>query len=339
MTDRDRHGDDWIAAWIARQREILTQSSQSSGAEAEAAELGRRWTEAGQAFFAGLNAKGAGGAPESNATLNPFNIGDALLGAWSSATMFQSSLAEHASEFLRRLPPIGLAREQTEAWRELAAAHAECKRMEHELRAVLAKVQLDALDLLEKRVSERDSKTPIASFRELYDLWVECGERVYGKLAHSAAYSKLQAELGNASMRLRSRVQAVLEYGLKQFDLPTRSELNTLHRQVRELRLELERLQVAKMDSRVRRHDGNGRSKAERPVPSSSQGRRTLKQRKTKMDSRLRGDDGRGRSKAKRPVSSSSRKRGSIRAEETTKSPRSTPRGKPRIRNSKARAR
>ena len=37
-------------------------------------------------------------------------------------------------------------------------------------------------------------------------------------------------------MRLRTRLQSVVEGGLRHLDLPTRSELNTVHRQVRELR-------------------------------------------------------------------------------------------------------
>lgn len=241
MTDRDTHDGDWIAAWIAGQRALLTQASEARAGEAEAAEIGRRWIDAGQTFLDGLRQLAGAGAPGASPGVNPFDIGQTMSAVWTQATMLQASIAEQASEFLRRLPPIGLAREQTEAWRELAAAHAECKRLENELRAALGKVQLDALDLLERRVRERD--TPIANVRELYALWVECGERVYGELAHSEAYSKLQAELGNATMRLRTRVQRVLEHALKQLDLPTRSELNSLHRQVRELKLELERLQ------------------------------------------------------------------------------------------------
>lgn len=241
MTDRETHEGDWIAAWIAHQREILARGAQARAGEAEAAELGKRWGDIGQAFVDGMRQFAGGGAPGATPNLDPFDIANTMSSAWTQATMFQSSIAEQAAEFLHRLPPVGLAREQTDAWRELAAAQAECKRLEHELRSVLAKVQLDALDLLEQRVGERTK--PLENFRELYDLWVECGEHVYGELAHSAAYSKLQAELGNATMRLRARVQSVLEHGLKQFDLPTRSELNSLHRQVRELKLEIERLQ------------------------------------------------------------------------------------------------
>jgi class III poly(R)-hydroxyalkanoic acid synthase PhaE subunit len=214
-------GDDWISEWIAQQRELLmrgtAQPNQTTGPEGAAA------------FADAMNT-------------DPFNIGSALLGAWASAGLFQSTVAQQLSDFFGRLPPIGLAREQTEAWRELAAAQADCRQIENELRAVLIKVQLDALDLLSERVRQRGTADPIESFRALYDLWVECGEQVYSKLAHSDAYSKLQAELGNATMRLRSRLQTVLEYNLKQFDLPTRSELNSLHRQMRDLRLQIERM-------------------------------------------------------------------------------------------------
>jgi hypothetical protein len=216
MKDREIQSDDWIGEWIARQRETLARNPQ-------------------------------GAAPETQPFADPFNVGSALLGAWASAGLFQSAQAQQTSDLFARLPPIGLAREQTEAWRELAAAQARCQQIENELRAVLLKVQHDALDLLSERVRQRGDADPIDSFRTLYDLWVECGEQVYGKLAHSDSYSKLQAELGNATMRLRARMQTVIEHGLKQFDLPTRSELNSLHRQVRELRGQLEQAASAEV--------------------------------------------------------------------------------------------
>jgi class III poly(R)-hydroxyalkanoic acid synthase PhaE subunit len=155
----------------------------------------------------------------------------------------QAGAGPRVSDLLARLPPIGIAREHSETWRELLAAQAECQRLEQELRAVLARVQADALDLVTERLREREQQQqPITQYRELYDLWVECGEQVYAKVAHSPAYGKLQAELGNAAMRVRSHQQKVLEQGLKQFDLPTRSELNTVHRQLREQREQLREL-------------------------------------------------------------------------------------------------
>jgi class III poly(R)-hydroxyalkanoic acid synthase PhaE subunit len=243
MKDRQKQSDDWIGEWIARQRETLAQSASqpNPGTQPNPADLLRQWFEAGQRYFGEATSQAAGGESSAAPSFgDPFNVSGALLGAWASAGLHQSTFAQQSADLLGRLPPIGLAREQTEAWRELAAAHARCQQVENELRAVLLKVQLDALDLLSERVRGRDASERIETFRALYDLWVECGEQVYSKLAHSEAYAKLQAELGNASMRVRARMQTVIEHGLKQFDLPTRSELNSLHRQVRELRTQLE---------------------------------------------------------------------------------------------------
>ena len=253
MKDQQTQSDDWVSEWIARQREALAQnaSSPDQAATANPADMLRRWFEAGQRTFA--EAKSQPGAATGAPFVDPFNIGGGMLGAWASAGLFQSTFAQQTSDVFGRLPPIGLAREQTEAWRELAEAHARCQQIENELRAVLLKVQYDALDLLSERVRQRGESEPLDSFRALYDLWVECGEQVYNKLAHSESYSKLQAELGNATMRLRARMQTVIEQGLKQFDLPTRSELNSLHRQVRELRSQLEQATQAPPRSATKR--------------------------------------------------------------------------------------
>ena len=244
---------DWIGGWIEQQRrsiEKMAEAAAASGAPLDSAlrDMSLKWLDAGQAYLQGWAqfVRGPGASPAAEA---PSAMGEELLGAWRSAwSGLQSTgiaTAKTFTDLLSAAPPLGLAREQTEAWRELAAAQAECQELEQELRVVLARVQADALALLERRVAERrEAGQPIASFRELYDLWVECGEQVYAQVAHSEPYCKLQAEMDNAAMRLRARLQSVVESGLRRLDLPTRSELNTVHRQMRELKervAELER--------------------------------------------------------------------------------------------------
>ena len=203
--------------------------------------LSGKWAEMGKSYLEALQRVAAKAGGEAAASDAPLKVGEELLnlwrGAWSTLSDAQAGAGPQLSDLLARLPPIGIAREHSETWRELLAAQAECQRLEQELRAVLARVQADALDLLNERLRERDEQQrPITQYRELYDLWVDCGEQVYAKVAHSPAYGRLQAELGNAAMRVRTHQQKVLEQGLKQFDLPTRSELNTVHRQLREQR-------------------------------------------------------------------------------------------------------
>ena len=209
--------------------------------------LSGKWAEMGKSYLEAMQRAATQAPGESAAADAPFKVGEELLnlwrGAWSTLSDAQAGAGPQLSDLLARLPPIGIAREHSETWRELLAAQAESQRLEQELRAVLARVQADALELVTERLREREQQQrPITQYRELYDLWVECGEQVYAKVAHSAAYGKLQAEFGNAAMRVRSHQQKVLEQGLKQFDLPTRSELNTVHRQLREQREQLREL-------------------------------------------------------------------------------------------------
>jgi class III poly(R)-hydroxyalkanoic acid synthase PhaE subunit len=214
---------DWIHAWIEQQREQLRRAGtagdqstdKSRGGETADDTLrdmsmkwGMRWLEAGQSY----------------------------LQAWGGMASAGEGATRQFADLLARMPPLGLAREQTETWRELLSAQAEFQALEQELRGVWTKVQSDALTLMEQMLRERKPAHGINDYRELYDLWVECGEKVYAQVAHSEAYAKLQAQVGNAAIKLRARQQAVMERGLKYFDLPTRAELNTVHKQVRELR-------------------------------------------------------------------------------------------------------
>jgi hypothetical protein len=252
MTDENNGGADWIQAWIEQQREQLRRAGApgdqstdkatgDSGAQA-ARDLGMRWIEAGQSYLQGWQqfAQRAGGSGGEA----PPKFGHEMFSAWQSAWVGAASAGEGASQqfadLIARMPALGLAREQTEAWRELLAAQAECQQLEQELRGVWTKVQTEALSLLESALRERQqvqgSNRGMHNYRELYDLWVDCGEQVFARVAHSEAYAKLQAQVGNAVIRLRARQQAVIERGLKYFDLPTRSELNTVHKQIRELR-------------------------------------------------------------------------------------------------------
>ena len=258
MTESKNDGSDWIQAWIEQQREQLRRAGMPGADAASAAgpksegvsdqyrDLGMRWLEAGQSYLQGWQqfAQRTAGDPAAGET--PLKFGEEMLNAWQGTWAGAASAGEGATrqfaDLISRMPALGLAREQTEAWRELLAAQAEYQHLEQELRTVWSKVQTDALSMLEAAIRERRAKHSagaapgIDDYRELYNLWVECGERVFAQVAHSESYCKLQAQLGNAAIRLKARQQAVLERTLKQFDLPTRSELNTVHKQMRELR-------------------------------------------------------------------------------------------------------
>lgn len=235
----------WTASWIEQQRETLRrQASAGASGDGKAHGPAEKWRELGDSYLKGL----AELAGRSGGELAPFKVGEDLLASWhasvNAGAAIQQGVTRTIADALDQVPPLGLAREHAQAWRELLAAQAECQQLEQELRLVLLRVQNEALDLLEQRVREREAGgQPIASYRDLYNLWVECAEHVYSPVARSDAYSKLQAQLGNATMRLRARQQKIIEHALRQFDLPTRSEINSVHLQVRQLKSRLAALE------------------------------------------------------------------------------------------------
>lgn len=254
MSDTQTPGADWMQTWIEQQREQLRRfaSESTTGSTQAMHDVIDRWVDLGHAYLHGLTEFSRTQQPDAqsaaSARLNE-ELLNSMQGGWAATSAAGQELAKRWSEVLGRIPPLGLAREHTEAWRELAAAQSECQTLQQALRLELTRMQNEALNLLEQRIRERrQAARPIAAWRELYDLWVECGEQTYAQLAHSETYSKLQAELGNAVVRLRARQQTIIEHALKQYDLPTRSELNSVHRQLRELRA-----QVAALEAKLAR--------------------------------------------------------------------------------------
>jgi hypothetical protein len=69
--------------------------------------------------------------------------------------------------------------------------------------------------------------------RELYEVWIECGEQCFAAIAQDAQFIAIQADHSNALSRMRIAEHALLEDWLKQHDLPTRSELNSVHQKLR----------------------------------------------------------------------------------------------------------
>jgi hypothetical protein len=168
-----------------------------------------------------------------------------LLGGGAETTRSPANMAKFA-EFLGQLPALAHGRGFREAMHDLATAEGELQRLVKEMSVALTAAQAESLQLLETRLKERAaSGQTIDSYRALYDVWVECSELAYSTLAHSEAFGKQQAALSGASVRVRVQQQRLLDLVLKHFDLPTRAEVNTLHRQIRDLSERLARVEGA----------------------------------------------------------------------------------------------
>jgi len=138
------------------------------------------------------------------------------------------------------LPALGPAREQQESLQRLAQLGMRYAQAHIQVSAQWNDIIGKALRELGERVAPRlKSGAPPASMKEVYDLWVDSAENVYAQAARAGTFVQAQAELTNATSQLRTAQRELLEEWARQFDLPTRSELNSIHQQLRELKAAL----------------------------------------------------------------------------------------------------
>ncbi|HTP39079.1 MAG TPA: poly(R)-hydroxyalkanoic acid synthase subunit PhaE [Steroidobacteraceae bacterium] len=137
-------------------------------------------------------------------------------------------------------PALGMLREHQQAWQRLSQATQKLQQQQAELSALWSKVGQSASQRFGDEMKQRlSADKPFSSVMEVYNLWVECAEECYARVAHSPEYGLLIAALTNTVQELRLEQQRQAESWARQLDLPMRSEVNELHRQIRELKAEL----------------------------------------------------------------------------------------------------
>jgi class III poly(R)-hydroxyalkanoic acid synthase PhaE subunit len=132
--------------------------------------------------------------------------------------------------------PVGPAREQQAAWQSYLKAQAEYQLQLQTLLQAYGQIVATSLQWVQAQVEALAAQgKPITRVRELYDLWIECGEQAFAIQARDPGFTAAQAACANALSRVRLAQQTLMEGWLKSNDLPTRSELNSVHLRLRAL--------------------------------------------------------------------------------------------------------
>jgi hypothetical protein len=170
----------------------------------------------------------------------PFGAG-AAGPAMFGGGLFGGGLPGMGSAFA--VPALGPARESQESWQRLGQLGNRYLQAQVQVGSQWNDIIGRSLRELGERLAPRlKSGTPPGSMKEVYDLWIDSAENVYAQAARGAAFVQAQAELTNSMSQLRSAQRELLEEMARQFDLPTRAELNSVHQQLRELKAALQRL-------------------------------------------------------------------------------------------------
>jgi class III poly(R)-hydroxyalkanoic acid synthase PhaE subunit len=136
-------------------------------------------------------------------------------------------------EMFPAAPALGLSREYQEIARRLVELGQQFQLRYAEFAQQNATVMQDAFHVMKKRVDA--APLPPKSPAELYDAWIDCAEGAYHQAAHSESFARLLADLCNISSAMKVERGKLTEQLARHLDLPSRAEVDSLHRQVRAL--------------------------------------------------------------------------------------------------------
>lgn len=189
-------------------------------------------------------------------TAHGFGIGQAAMDSWQrvlnsmgmqafqqmGAGGFHMPLSENWHEQLRKMlaaPAVGFNRESQERLQDLAQLGANYQEAMDDYLEAFAKQGIESVTALRARVASlREGGKKISTLRELYDLWVDVNEEVYGKFAMTDEYQVVYGDLVNALMALKQGINAELDSAYEAANLPTRKDLNAAFQKQQEIRRE-----------------------------------------------------------------------------------------------------
>ena len=195
---------------------------------------------------------------------HPFSSG--FLKAWVDQTgAFQDMFARLADQSTAAIPALGLSREYQESAARLLDLSKQFQQRYAEFAQQNVAIMQDAFQVMKKRL---DAAPPAPSSpAELYDAWIDCAEGTYAQAAHSERFARLLAELCNISSAFKVERGKLTEQIARHLDLPSRAEVDTLHHQVRALKLAM-RAAAPRAAEAAAPHATASRPAAPRPAAS-----------------------------------------------------------------------
>jgi class III poly(R)-hydroxyalkanoic acid synthase PhaE subunit len=216
--------------WFGQMQQV---AAQFAGQDNSAAEIGQAWRRAMGAnadnpfpdLFKAMRGQGANGLDEWLDQVKPYLEG------------FQQQ-----SQRWQQLPAFGQYREHQERWQALQLAQQEYQQQTEAFNALMMKCAQRAFEVFEDKLTAHEEPgRQISSARALFDLWIDSAEQAYAGIALSAEFREVYGALTNAQMRLRAAIQLEVEHLTGLFGMPTRTEIDSAHRQIADLERALRR--------------------------------------------------------------------------------------------------
>ena len=170
----------------------------------------------------------------SNSSFNPSEILDGL----------NPDLGKLRDQMLS-IPGLGYSREAQDKSKHAIKLLANYQENFQEYQSVMLRLNQEALDLMRNRIISRskDGET-IDTMRQLYDLWIESNEAVYGEYVYTKEYAELNGRLVNSMMAFKKQSHEITEDALSAMHMPTTKSMDELERRHYELSKQVNKMQV-----------------------------------------------------------------------------------------------
>ena len=114
-----------------------------------------------------------------------------------------------------------------------------------EYQSVMLRLNQEALDLMRDRIisTSKDGES-IDSMRQIYDLWIESNEKVYGDYVYTKEYAELNGRLVNSMMAFKKQSHEITEDALSAMHMPTTKSMDELERRHYELRKQVNEMRA-----------------------------------------------------------------------------------------------
>lgn len=137
------------------------------------------------------------------------------------------------------MPGVGYSRERQEDLHKLFRLWANYETMSRKYNAEMAGVGLEAAAKFQEFLQNPGAAAePLTSLKAVYGKWVDICEDIYAKFAMSDEYTALYGEVVNALMAYKKQANKLTDDLVEQMNLPTRAEVDSLHKKVQEMRRE-----------------------------------------------------------------------------------------------------
>lgn len=151
------------------------------------------------------------------------------------------------------LPTFGLNREQQSRGQGVVRAWLDYQVANARYNELMLTVASRTFEILGTRLDDArtESEKRITTARGLYDACIDAAEEAFAGIAMSAEYAQINGELINAQNRVRAAINDEVGRMAAQFGLPTRQEVDSIARQVHDLKRKLAAAAPAARGSRV----------------------------------------------------------------------------------------